>query len=215
MSEQALTIAQLLADGIDKLGLNLDQACQQRQLAFVEQLQKWNKIYSLTAIRSHRQSVSLHILDSLALLPFLHGRRIIDVGTGPGLPGIPLALARPDLEFTLLDSNGKKTRFLTQMKIQLGLKNVQVIHSRVELYKAEEPYDMILTRAFGSVFDTLALTDHLTGEKTRILLMKSRDVFEEQKQIPPGYHAQITHLKVPYIEAERNVLQLVKAKPSE
>jgi len=202
--------ASLLAEGIQQLGLSLDTECQKALITFVEQLQKWNSVYSLTAIRSQHQSVTRHLLDSLALIPFLHGHAILDVGTGPGLPGIPLALACPDRNFVLLDSNGKKTRFITQIKIQLGLKNVQVVHSRVEKFVSNSAFDTIITRAFGSLPETLALTAHLSGPASHILFMKARDALSEYNQVPAAYYKKMHQLTIPFLHAERNVIELVK-----
>ncbi|WP_115707588.1 16S rRNA (guanine(527)-N(7))-methyltransferase RsmG [Legionella sainthelensi] len=137
-------------------------------------LNKWNSTYNLTAIRDVEVMVCKHILDSLAILPWLKGNRIIDVGTGAGLPGIPLALAQPEINFVLLDSNGKKTRFLNEVKRQLNLKNLEIVQSRVENYHPAEGFDTVLSRAFSSLGQMIQWTHHLIADKGIWLAMKGR-----------------------------------------
>ena len=129
-----MMLEKLLQQGLREMGLNLAAPVQKKLLNFLKLLEKWNRAYNLTAIRDPEQMVPRHLLDSLTVLPYLQGSRVLDIGTGAGLPGIPLALARPDLEFTLLDSNAKKTRFATQALHELGLKNVVVQQERVEKF---------------------------------------------------------------------------------
>ncbi|KTD58231.1 glucose inhibited division protein B GidB [Legionella sainthelensi] len=137
-------------------------------------LNKWNSTYNLTAIRDVEAMVGKHILDSLAILPWLKGNRIIDVGTGAGLPGIPLAIAQPEINFVLLDSNGKKTRFLNEVKRQLNLKNLEIVQNRVENYHPTEGFDTVLSRAFSSLGQMIQWTHHLIADEGIWLAMKGR-----------------------------------------
>ena len=154
----------LLLTGLECLKLEATEAQQNLLLAFVDLIQKWNKAYNLTAIRNRDEILRLHILDSLAVLPYITGQRIIDVGTGAGLPGIPLAIFMPDVQFTLLDSNSKKTRFVQQVILELKLNNVEVVHSRVENLGRDAEYDAVLSRAFASVNDIMNLTEEQMNE---------------------------------------------------
>ncbi|MGL5742292.1 MAG: 16S rRNA (guanine(527)-N(7))-methyltransferase RsmG [Legionella sp.] len=137
-------------------------------------LHKWNIAYNLTAVRDLESMVSKHLLDSLAILPWLKGDRIIDVGTGPGLPGLPLAIAKPELNFVLLDANGKKTRFLNEVKRQLNLKNVEIVQFRVENYLPAQGFDTVLSRAFSSLTQMIQWTQHLIANGGILLAMKGR-----------------------------------------
>ena len=167
-------------------------------LAYLELLIKWNKAYNLTAVRDPAQMVTRHLLDSLAVLPYINGSHVIDVGSGAGLPGIPLALMCPERQFTLLDSNNKKTRFMTQAVIELGLKNVVVKHCRVEQL-AEPPFDTVISRAFATIADMLTVAGHLAGTDGKYLAMKGVFPEEELAALPPGYHAEVVHtLQVPF-----------------
>lgn len=137
-------------------------------------LNKWNSTYNLTAVRDLETMVGKHILDSLAILPWLNGQRIIDVGTGAGLPGIPLALARPEINFVLLDSNGKKIRFLNEVKRHLHLKNLEIVQFRVENYHPTQGFDTVLSRAFSSLAQMIQWTQHLIADEGIWLAMKGR-----------------------------------------
>jgi 16S rRNA (guanine527-N7)-methyltransferase len=164
-------------------------------------LKKWNLAYNLTAIRDLESMVNKHILDSLAILPWLQGERIIDVGTGPGLPGIPLALARPETHFVLLDSNGKKTRFLKEVKRQLHLKNIEVVQFRVENYHPTQGFDTVLSRAFSTLAQMIQWTKHLIAEHGIWLAMKGRYPDTELKEIKQKN--KVAHYFVSGIEGER------------
>src|SRR5438445_5925919 len=145
---------------------------EEKLIVYLELLRKWNRVYNLTAIRDLKESVLLHIIDSLTIRQYLHGMRVIDIGTGAGLPGIPLALTCPDKQFVLLDSNSKKTRFLTQVMCDLSLKNVDVVHARCEDYNPDIKFDSILSRAFASIEVMLETTQHLLAEQGQFLAMK-------------------------------------------
>ena len=151
--------------------------------------------------------VSMHLLDSLAVLPYLHGHRIIDIGTGAGLPGIPLAIMSPEKSFFLLDSNGKKTRFIQQVVLELGIRNVQIIHSRVEEFKIQPKFDTIVVRAFAVVHDILDRTRHLLGKDGKVLALKGKFPGKEISQIS-NYECRIIPLQVPGIDAERHLVYL-------
>jgi 16S rRNA (guanine527-N7)-methyltransferase len=177
-------------------------------LHFIHLIEKWNKAYNLTAIRDKPEMVRLHILDSLSLLPHLHGQRLIDIGTGAGLPGIPLAVFRPDMEFVLLDSNAKKTRFVQQAVLELKLNNVTVINSRVENYQPAQPFDSVVCRAFAALDDILNLTAHLLADNGMLLAMKGQPPLDELTVLTKPY--QIIPLAVPQIEAQRCLIRILK-----
>jgi 16S rRNA (guanine527-N7)-methyltransferase len=199
----------ILDDGLKGLALDLDAAVRDKLLAYVALLERWNRAYNLTAVREPAQMVTRHILDSLAVVPFVRGARIVDVGTGPGLPGIPLALALPGLHFALLDSNAKKTRFLIEACAQLGLGNVEVIQARAEQYRPTQPFDIVLSRAFASIADMLKNAGHLCAPGGVFLAMKGVYPEEELAELPPGYRVQrVEALRVPGLDAARHVVIL-------
>src|SRR4030067_635573 len=140
-----------LQQGLSEMGLNLTAPARKKLLNFLELLEKWNRAYNLTAVRDPEQMVPRHLLDSLTVLPYLKGPSILDIGTGAGLPGLPLALARPDLAFTVLDSNLKKIRFVRQAVRELDIKNVEIAHARVEKFHPERKFDTLIARAFASI----------------------------------------------------------------
>jgi 16S rRNA (guanine527-N7)-methyltransferase len=179
----------------------------QRLLTFVHLLARWNAAYNLTAVRDPQEMIARHLLDSLVLLPYLHGARVLDIGTGPGLPGIPLALARPDIAFTLLDANAKKTRFVTQAVGELGLKNVEVVQTRVENYRPEQKFDTLVARAFSSIAELLKSAQHLCAPGGRFLAMKGVYPEEELAAIPAEFAvSEVAALKVPGLDAARHLV---------
>ena len=151
---------QALEQALKHLNIDLLPAQIEQLLAYHQLLLKWNRAYNLTAVRDPLEMISRHLVDSLSILPWVGSGRLLDVGSGPGLPGIPLAICRPDLNVTTLDSNGKKTRFQQQVRIELGLQNLTVINGRVEQVDTD-PFDMIVSRAFASIADMLTLSGHL------------------------------------------------------
>jgi 16S rRNA (guanine527-N7)-methyltransferase len=179
-----MSLAQRLALGIASLGLDLNVETQKKLLEYLKLLQKWNKVYNLTAIRDAEQMVIHHLLDSLSVLPHLWPGNWLDVGCGAGLPGLVLAIARPDWQFTLLDSNSKKTSFVQQVAIELGLQNLKVINIRVEELKINEKFDGIISRAFAETGDFVQLTQHLLEDKGRWAAMKGAP--EQELQRLPG-----------------------------
>jgi len=198
----------LLKSGIEQLGLDATAAQIDSLLAFVALIEKWNKAFNLTAIRDQDEILRLHILDSLTVLPFITGEKIIDVGTGAGLPGIPLAIFMPSVQFTLLDSNSKKTRFVQQAILELKLKNVEVVHGRVENLARNGEYDAVLSRAFASLSDIMHLTDYLLQPEGVLIAMKGQIPVQELKNITRSYS--VKSIVVPGVEAERCVLRINK-----
>ena len=198
--------------GVKSLGLNCSSQQIEQLLAYLEMLQRWNKAYNLTAIREPIQMVRLHLLDSLAIHPYIQGvKNIIDVGTGPGLPGIPLAILNPDIHFTLLDSNGKKTRFLFQAINDLSLANAREINHRVEKYQSEQSFDIVISRAFSSISDMLAQCDHLVSDSGCFLAMKGKKPDSELSQITKDYKVvDLSQINVPQVDSERHLIKIIK-----
>ncbi|PHS71621.1 MAG: 16S rRNA (guanine(527)-N(7))-methyltransferase RsmG [Methylophaga sp.] len=207
MTEELL---QQLQQGCQDLGLVLTLEQQQKLLLYVELLAKWNKVYNLTSVRDEGEMISRHILDSLAILPFLSGTSMLDVGSGAGLPGIPVAIARPDLAVTLLDSNSKKTRFLQQVKAELALSNLSVVHSRIE--HAELPrFSMVTARAFSTIDNIIDLTGRHCDDAGCLLLMKGAYPEEELKFISTSFMLkEVVSLTVPGCDGQRHLVHLVK-----
>jgi len=211
MSNELASHAEELKQGATELGIDLSGAQQQQLLAYLALLNKWNKAYNLTAVRDPAEMVSRHLLDSISIAPHvdLGGARWLDVGSGGGMPGIPLAILFPERSFSLLDSNGKKTRFLTQVKLELKLANVEVVHSRVEQFKPEQPYTGITSRAFSSLDDFANLTRHLGALDTRWLAMKGIQPDDELKALPDDFQLErCLVLKVPGCQGQRHLLIL-------
>lgn len=196
-----------LAAGLAQLGLTLPAKAQAQLLAFAQLLLKWNKTYNLTALRDSAQVLSHHLLDSLAIVPHLGAGKLLDVGAGGGLPGIPLAIACPELSIDLVDTVHKKTSFLQQAVIELGLKNVRVHHARVESMTGQ--YAQISSRAFAELKTFIALTQHLLAPGGRWLAMKGCYPAEELTALPQGIGIERTlSLTVPGLAAERHLIFL-------
>ncbi|TBU92132.1 16S rRNA (guanine(527)-N(7))-methyltransferase RsmG [Phytopseudomonas dryadis] len=203
--------AEELRQGASELGVALSEQQQAQLLAYLALLIKWNKAYNLTAVRDPDEMVSRHLLDSLSVVPYVEvaGDNWLDVGSGGGMPGIPLAILFPERNFTLLDSNGKKTRFLTQVKLELKLANLEVIHSRVEAFTPAQPFSGICSRAFSSLEDFANWTRHLGDAQTQWLAMKGVHPDDELQALPADFRLAATHvLKVPGCQGQRHLLIL-------
>ncbi|MCU7807044.1 MAG: 16S rRNA (guanine(527)-N(7))-methyltransferase RsmG [Candidatus Thiodiazotropha sp. (ex Semelilucina semeliformis)] len=200
-----------LQQGSETLGLALADEQAEKLLQFLSLLAKWNRAYNLTAVRDPLEMVSRHLLDSLAVEPHLEGRRCLDMGTGPGLPGIPLAVIRPEIEFVLLDSNNKKIRFVRQAILELGLKNVEAVHTRVEDYQPEKGFDMLISRAFTSLPNMLDLTAGLRRIDTVLLAMKATVPQDELQTLEAENNCRIIPLQVPYTEGQRCLIRFSQA----
>ncbi|MEM0515708.1 16S rRNA (guanine(527)-N(7))-methyltransferase RsmG [Pseudoalteromonas sp. YIC-827] len=198
---------QLLA----KASISLSEQQIQQLLAYVALLDKWNKAYNLTSIRDPKDMLIKHIMDSLVVAEHLKGQHYIDVGTGPGLPGMVLAIALPDTEFVLLDSLGKRVTFLKQVKHELGLKNVTPVQSRVEEYQPSVKLDGVLSRAFASIDDMLHWCAHLIDQDGRFIALKGQYPEQELANLPDGFSfEQNIELRVPELEGERHLIILKK-----
>ncbi|WP_236207617.1 16S rRNA (guanine(527)-N(7))-methyltransferase RsmG [Pseudomonas tohonis] len=211
MSQVTSRHADELSRGAQQLAVELSANQQELLLAYLALLIKWNKAYNLTAVRDPDEMVSRHLLDSLSVVPHVAalGDHWLDVGSGGGMPGIPLAILFPDRRFTLLDSNGKKTRFLTQVKLELKLANLEVIHSRVEAVQPERPFAGIISRAFSSLEDFANWTRHLGDGDTRWLAMKGVHPSDELVALPDDFRLEAEHaLAVPGCQGQRHLLIL-------
>ena len=200
-------LAQQLQQGLNELDLNLDDLVQSKLLAYVDLLHKWNRTYNLTAVRKPELMVTRHLLDSLVINPYVQAGRVLDVGTGAGLPGIPLSLIRPDDEFYLLDSNSKKTRFVTQAVSELEINNVTVVKSRVEEFQPGQTFNTIMSRAFSTLANMVVGTRHLLDPQGVLLAMKGVYPVAEVDELPDDVElSDKIELKVPGLDAERHLL---------
>lgn len=207
-----MTPAEQLEVGLAAMGLALPAQAQEKLLAYVVLLYKWNRTYSLTALREQDKAVSHHLLDSLAVLLFVPEGRLLDVGSGGGMPGIPLAIARPELSVTLLDSNSKKSAFLQQAAIELGLPNISVHGGRVEQYHPAIGFSAITSRAFAELADFVGLTRHLLAPGGVWLAMKGVWPHEEIARLPSDVCVEAVHrLPVPGVDGERHLVVLRRA----
>ncbi|EBP1711353.1 16S rRNA (guanine(527)-N(7))-methyltransferase RsmG [Salmonella enterica subsp. enterica serovar Redba] len=196
-------LSRLLADA----GISLTDHQKTLLVAYVDMLYKWNKAYNLTSVRDPNEMLVRHILDSIVVAPYLQGQRFIDVGTGPGLPGIPLAIVLPDAHFTLLDSLGKRVRFLRQVQHELKLENITPVQSRVEAYPSEPPFDGVISRAFASLNDMVSWCHHLPGEKGRFYALKGQLPGDEIASLPDNFSVEsVEKLRVPQLEGERHLV---------
>jgi 16S rRNA (guanine527-N7)-methyltransferase len=205
-------VTQLLRNGCDALGLSVGEEKILAMLLHVEVLAKWNRTHNLTAITRPEDMVVQHILDSLAMQPYIQGQRMLDVGTGGGFPGLPLAILQPNLEVTLLDSRGKRVQFLRHVIGRLGMKNVSLENCRVENYRPEEKFDTLTARAFTSLANMVTLCQPCLETGTRLVALKGAkpdDEIEQLRQEVEGcenINIQIVKLQVPYLSAERHLV---------
>jgi 16S rRNA (guanine527-N7)-methyltransferase len=202
------SVAPQLDQGLSQLGIPVDDHQHQQLLGLLALLHKWNRAYNLTAVRDVEDMVSRHVLDSAAVLPYVQGPRLLDVGAGPGLPGIVLAILAPQLDVTLLDSNGKKVRFQRQAVMELGLENVTPVQARVEQFEAAA-FDQVISRAFASLVDFVTLTRQLPSADGQWLAMKGPGADDELRDLPAGICLHQRHLlEVPFEAAQRQLLIL-------
>jgi 16S rRNA (guanine527-N7)-methyltransferase len=198
-----------LRRGLAELGLALPDDRVDSLVAYVALLTRWNSAYNLTAVRDPAEMVPRHLLDSLAILPWIQGPRLLDVGTGPGLPGIPLALAEPTLRVTLLDANGKKVRFCRQAVMELGLANVQVVQARAEDYRPAEGFATITARAVADLPSLVAAVRHLLAAGTTLLAMKGAVPEAEVALLgAEGFSVAVHPLRVPGVDGERHLIEI-------
>ncbi|QLY63049.1 16S rRNA (guanine(527)-N(7))-methyltransferase RsmG [Citrobacter freundii] len=201
-------LSRLLADA----GISLTDHQKNQLIAYVDMLHKWNKAYNLTSVRDPNDMLVRHILDSIVVAPHLQGERFIDVGTGPGLPGIPLSIVRPDAHFTLLDSLGKRVRFLRQVQHELKRENITPVQSRVEDFPSEPPFDGVISRAFASLNDMVTWCHHLPGQNGRFYALKGQLPEDEIASLPAEFSVEsVEKLRVPQLDGERH---LVVIKPN-
>lgn len=207
-----MRIEQAIIQGCERLQIRLPEGACARLAAYLALLERWNRAYNLTAVREPEAMVVRHLLDSLSILPWLAGPRVLDVGSGAGLPGIPLAIARPEYTFCLLDSNGKRTRFLTQAAAELQLANVSVVRSRVEDYRPAALFNSVVSRAFATLADLVADAGRLCAPEGRLLAMKGVFPDDELARLPPAYRlVGVYPLQVPHLDAERHLVHLAPA----
>lgn len=201
---------EVLDQGLSAMALDVAPAVRDKLMIYLDLLIKWNHVYNLTAVRDPVQMVIRHFLDSLAVLPHVSGSRLIDVGTGAGLPGIPLAMVLSGAEWVLLDANGKKTRFVTQAVATTGLTNISVAQARVEDYHPAHLFDTVVTRAYAALDVIVSDTLHLCGPSARILAMKGRLPEKEIQCVEAMSHGVAVHaLPVPGLQEERHLIEVV------
>ncbi len=207
-------LAQVLKQGAEALQLQLTQAQQDQLLDYLALLHKWNNVYNLTSVRDPMQMMTLHLLDSLAAVPaFAGATNVLDVGAGGGLPGIVLAIARPDMKVSMIDTVHKKTAFLTQVKVELGLANVTVYTKKVQDLQVKQPFDVITSRAFADLSDFIEWSQHLLAEDGRFIALKGTAPQDERERLPGDWKVQdLQPLQVPGLEAERHLVFVQRAE---
>jgi 16S rRNA (guanine527-N7)-methyltransferase len=200
-----MTQAALLANGIAEMGLAVSRETQEKLLTYLALLQKWNKVYNLTAVRDPLEMVTLHLLDSLSILPYIKTKNLLDVGSGGGLPGIVLAICKPELQVTTIDTVQKKVIFMRQVKGELGLDNLNVVHARVESYQPAEKFEAIISRAFSDLALFVKLTKHLLTNNGQWLAMKGQVPADELAALS-FKPSKLLKLEVAGLQAERHLL---------
>ena len=201
---------QLLREGLPGVGIPADEELVAAFARFLRLLTEWNAKFNLTGIREPAAMVSLHILDSLTARPFIEGERIVDVGCGAGLPVIPLALTERGKHFTLVDSTGKKIRFVQQAITELTLTNAEALQTRIEDHKPVPLYDTVICRALASLADFVRFAGHAVAPGGQLLAMKGREPADELKALPAGWRATVSRVQIPGVDAERHIVQLVR-----
>ncbi len=201
-----------LLRGIAALSLDCDEKALVTLLAYIDLLKKWNSAYNLLGGNESASLVSRHILDSLSIHPYLEGSLLLDIGAGAGLPGIPLAILNPDRKFVLIDSNGKKTRFLFQAKLQLGLDNISVENCRIEHYQSKQQIDMVMCRAFSTLADALTMLQPIFTDQCTLMAMKGHYPEQEIANLPAGFEvSKSIKLDVPGSESQRHLIQVKRS----
>lgn len=212
--QHAAALHATLSDGLAQLGIQADAAQHRQLIDFLRLLEKWNRVFNLTAVKDPEQMVIRHLLDSLAVLPYIRGTRVLDVGSGAGLPGIPLAIVKPEWSYTLLDKQGKKTRFMVQAAAELGLKQVDVVQGAVETFAPAAPFDTVVARAFSSLYHMVESCGRLCAPHGRLLAMKGKPAPDEPGALPPGYRCvEDARLHVPGLNAARSLVVVTPAAP--
>ncbi len=209
MNEAIKKDRDLLVEGLHRMSLNLSNQMIDQLMAYLNLIEKWNRVYNLTAIRERDEMIKLHFLDSLSILNHVEMEHVLDVGSGAGFPGIVLAITKPELKVTVMDSVNKKTTFMQQVKSELSLTNLNVVNARVEDYQPTILFDGVITRAFSSIQNMLLMTQHTLQKNGAWLAMKSKDVKEELEALDQNQFTLIP-LEVPFINAERYLVKLKK-----
>ena len=209
MNEAIKKDRDLLVEGLHRMSLNLSNQMIDQLMAYLNLIEKWNRVYNLTAIRERDEMIKLHFLDSLSILNHVEMEHVLDVGSGAGFPGIVLAITKPELKVTVMDSVNKKTTFMQQVKSELSLINLNVVNARVEDYQPTILFDGVITRAFSSIQNMLLMTQHTIQKNGAWLAMKSKDVKEELEALDQNQYTLIS-LEVPFINAERYLVKIKK-----
>ena len=209
MNEAIKKDRDLLVEGLHRMSLNLSDQMIDQLMAYLNLIEKWNRVYNLTAIRERDEMIKLHFLDSLSILNHVEMEHVLDVGSGAGFPGIVLAITKPELKVTVMDSVNKKTTFMQQVKSELSLTNLNVVNARVEDYQPTILFDGVITRAFSSIQNMLLMTQHTLQKNGAWLAMKSKDVKEELEALDQNQYTLIS-FEVPFINAERYLVKLKK-----
>ncbi|MAD16152.1 MAG: 16S rRNA (guanine(527)-N(7))-methyltransferase RsmG [Alteromonadaceae bacterium] len=212
MSDNTEYLTGLLTTHIKRTELQVTKDQISQLVGFVQMIDKWNKTYNLTSVRDVESMLLKHIMDSIVVAPQLTQNHYIDVGTGPGLPGIPLAIMLPEKHFTLLDSLGKRVRFMKQVAYELKLDNIQPVQSRVEDYVSPHPLNGVLSRAFASLNDMLNWCQHLIGNDGTFIALKGQLPQQEIDDLPAGFAVtEIVQLQVPELDGDRHLIKIVKS----
>lgn len=202
----------MLQDAAKQFGLDVSDDDATRLMRLLDELDEWNQRMNLTAIRERSQQITKHLLDSLSLQPFLRGERILDVGTGAGFPGLPLAIVNPQRQFTLLDSTAKKLKFIEHAAEVLGLTNVATVHARAESYRPDERFHVVTSRAVGPVERFVKWAGHLCVGGGRLLAMKGRYPTDELESLPSGWKiAGVHRVTVPGLDEERHIVEICRS----
>lgn len=202
----------MLKSGAEQLGVPLSDDAARKMLRVLDELDEWNQKMNLTAIRDRSQQLTKHLLDSLSVIQHLHGSRVIDIGTGAGFPGLPLAIALPEMHFTLLDSTAKKLKFIDHVCALAAIENVETVHSRAEAFQPKYRYDVVISRAVGAVDTFVKWAGHLCVGGGRLLAMKGRYPTDELTTLPSGWKLATVHrLSVPGLDEERHLVEICRS----